>query len=191
MRRLHRSMEGVECIPRANRTWLAWKTHWTRAFEEQKTIQRLTGGEFSANAATKNNDDKLANQMITSLNNLAMAAVQKTETLERLVQINEMKETTIKNLMSQLAAEKAASTKLLDIIQNAGLQTGGRNSSGGGSGKESKWDPKGYCWTHTYEVTKNHSSMTCKTRNNGHKQEATRANTMGGSTENINWRPKS
>eukprot|EP00804_Cyclotella_cryptica_P008231 CCRYP_015154-RA/>CCRYP_015154-RA protein AED:0.47 eAED:0.47 QI:0/-1/0/1/-1/0/1/0/97 len=34
-------------IPRANQTWLAWKTHWTRAFEEQKTIQRLTGGKFS------------------------------------------------------------------------------------------------------------------------------------------------
>eukprot|EP00804_Cyclotella_cryptica_P023577 CCRYP_011921-RA/>CCRYP_011921-RA protein AED:0.46 eAED:0.46 QI:0/0/0/1/0/0/2/0/219 len=27
------------CIPRANQTWLAWKTHWTHAFKEQKTIQ--------------------------------------------------------------------------------------------------------------------------------------------------------
>ncbi|KAL7477059.1 hypothetical protein ACHAW6_002874, partial [Cyclotella cf. meneghiniana] len=31
-------------IPRANQIWLAWKTHWTHTFEEQKTIQHLTGG---------------------------------------------------------------------------------------------------------------------------------------------------
>eukprot|EP00804_Cyclotella_cryptica_P001474 CCRYP_003697-RA/>CCRYP_003697-RA protein AED:0.54 eAED:0.23 QI:0/0/0/0.5/1/1/2/0/223 len=31
-------------IPHANQTWLAWKIHWTHAFEEQKTIQQLTGG---------------------------------------------------------------------------------------------------------------------------------------------------
>ena len=62
-------------IPHVNRTWLAWKTHWTRAFEEQKTIQRLTGGEFSAHSTLITNGDKLADQMVNSLNNLALAAV--------------------------------------------------------------------------------------------------------------------
>ena len=56
---------------------------WTRAFEEQRTIQRLTGGELSANSMTRAND-ALANQMVSSLNNLALAAVQKNETLEQL-----------------------------------------------------------------------------------------------------------
>jgi hypothetical protein len=86
-------------IPRANRTWLAWKNHWTRAFEEQRTIQRLTGGEFSANSMTRA-DEALANQMVTSLDNLALAAVQKNETLEQMIKINEMKEITLKNLPS-------------------------------------------------------------------------------------------
>jgi ribosomal protein S10 len=178
-------------IPRANRTWLAWKTHWTRAFEEQKTMQLLTGGDLTALSATKTNDDELANQMVNSLDNLALAEVQKTETLKRLIQINEMKESTIKHLMSQLAAKKETSSKLLDIIQKAGLNTTATTNSIGGKGKDSKWDPNGYCWMHGFRVTKNHSSLTCKTRKEGHQEGATRANIMGGSRYNISWRPQS
>jgi hypothetical protein len=77
--------------------------------------------------------DELANQMVTSLDNLALAAVQKNETLEQLIKINEMKEIMLKNLMAQLAAEKTTSSKLLDIISKAGLKTGGNNTSGGGA----------------------------------------------------------
>ncbi|KAL7478261.1 hypothetical protein ACHAW6_004033, partial [Cyclotella cf. meneghiniana] len=170
--------------PRANRSWLAWKNHWTRAFEEQRTIQRLTGGEFAAHSATQGQDDALATQMVTSLDNLAMAAVQKNETIEKLIQINEMKEKTITNLMAQLEDERATSTKLLEIIHKAGLQTGKNTNSGSGT-HYTNWDPNGYCWTHGYKVKKWHNSKTCKTRNNGHKEGATRANTMGGSQENI------
>ena len=176
-------------IPRANRTWLAWKTHWTRAFEEQRTIQRLTGGEFSANSITRT-DDELATQMVTSLDNLALAAIQKNETLEQLIKMNEMKETTIKNLMTQLAAEKETSSKLLAILSKANLKTGGHNNSGGGGGNSSMYDPNGYCWSHGYKVTKTHTSKTCRSRKEGHKEGATRANTMGGSTDNIYWKPQ-
>ena len=42
----------------------------------------------------------------------------------------------------------------------------------------------GYCWTHGYQVHENHSSSTCKHKANGHKDCATRANTMHGSTTN-------
>jgi hypothetical protein len=136
------------------------------------------------------NDNELANQMVASLDNLALAAVQKNETLEQLIKINEMKEMTLKSLMSQLAAEKETSSKLLAILSKAGLKTGGNNSYGGGSGNASKYDPNGYCWSHGYKVTKNHTSKTCKTRKDGHKEEATRANTMGGSKDNINWKPQ-
>jgi hypothetical protein len=37
---------------------------------------------------------------------------------------------------------------------------------------------------------KGHNSKTCKTRTEGHKEEATRSNTMGGSNTNKNWKPK-
>jgi hypothetical protein len=41
-----------------------------------------------------------------------------------------------------------------------------------------------YCWTHGYKVGKTHTSLTCNTRNPGHKAEATRAENMGGSQAN-------
>ena len=48
------------------------------------------------------------------------------------------------------------------------------------TGDRSMWDPNGYCWTHGFKVKKGHSSKTCKSRGEGHKEDATRSNTMGG-----------
>jgi hypothetical protein len=41
-----------------------------------------------------------------------------------------------------------------------------------------------YCWTHGYKVGSTQTSLTCTTRNPGHKTEATRDNNMGHSQEN-------
>jgi hypothetical protein len=41
-----------------------------------------------------------------------------------------------------------------------------------------------YCWTRDYKVGRTHTSLTCTTRNPGHKTEATRADTTGGSQAN-------
>jgi len=176
-------------IPRANQTWLAWKTHWTRAFDEQKTIQRLTGGEFSANSSIQATDDELASQMVTSLDNLAFAAVQKNETVEKLINMNAQKDITIAALTTSLTEEKATSSKLLDIISRAGL-TSKQQTSTTNNTASSRWDPAGYCWTHGYRVTKGHTSATCKYGKPGHQVGATRSNTMGGSADNKSWKPR-
>ena len=178
-------------IPRANQTWLAWKTHWTRAFEEQKTIQRLTGGEFSANSTTQMTDDALAAQMVTSLDNLAMAASQKNETVEKLIEMNAQKDKTIATLTTSLASEKATNAKLLDIISKAGLKASHVPTPSGGNGNVPRWEPTGYCWSHGFRVSRNHTSMTCKFPKEGHQVTATRANTMGGCEDSKTWRPKS
>jgi hypothetical protein len=176
-------------IPRANQTWLAWKTHWTRAFDEQKTIQRLTGGEFSANSSIQATDDELASQMVTSLDNLAFAAVQKNETVEKLIEMNAQKDITIAALTTSLTEEKATSSKLLDIISRAGL-TSKQQTSTTNNTASLRWDPAGYCWTHGYRVTKGHTSATCKYGKPGHQVGATRSNTMGGSADNKSWKPR-
>jgi hypothetical protein len=44
--------------------------------------------------------------------------------------------------------------------------------------------PRNYCWTHGYKVGRTHTSLTCTTRNPGHKTEATLADNMGGSHAN-------
>jgi hypothetical protein len=44
--------------------------------------------------------------------------------------------------------------------------------------KPSYLAPNGYCWTHGYRVRIGHDSATCKDKGDGHKDKATRANTM-------------
>jgi hypothetical protein len=57
--------------------------------------------------------------------------------------------------------------------------------------RRDRWVPRNgnatannYCWTHGYKVGKTHTSLTCTTRNPGHKTEATRDDNMGGSQAN-------
>jgi hypothetical protein len=57
--------------------------------------------------------------------------------------------------------------------------------------RRDRWAPRNdnvtannYCWTHGYKVGKTHTSLSCNTRNPGHKMEATRADNMGGSQTN-------
>jgi len=41
--------------------------------------------------------------------------------------------------------------------------------------------PGGYCWTHGHWVRKSHTSKTCSHKDQGHQDEATAKDTMGGS----------
>ena len=121
--------------------------------------------------------------MTTSLNNLANAAVQKNNTVERLVLANKLLTDTVAKLQED-------NTKLLAVIQQlAGSGHTQRPSPAHSS--TPKWDPKGYCHTHGYRVTIGHNSKTCRYKKHGHQDEATRQNTMGGNQDNKAWQPKS
>jgi predicted RNase H-like nuclease (RuvC/YqgF family) len=37
-----------------------------------------------------------------------------------------------------------------------------------------------YCWSHSYQVAKSHTSATCNVRKTGHQETATKVDTMGG-----------
>ena len=49
------------------------------------------------------------------------------------------------------------------------------------------FDSTGYCWTHGWRVHASHTSAKCKKKKRGHKNEATSADTMGGSNKNQGW----
>ncbi|KAL7474109.1 hypothetical protein ACHAW6_000102, partial [Cyclotella cf. meneghiniana] len=76
-------------LPAIQHTWLNWKAHWTAAFNKQRDISQLTGGTVMLHANAAMDDvqwsSQMLSQMITSLNNLANAAVQKNNTVEKLV----------------------------------------------------------------------------------------------------------
>ena len=71
---------------------------------------------FAANSATQSKDDELTAQMVNSHNNLAMTAVQKNETMEKLTEMNNQKDKIIASLTESLKKEKATNRKLMALI---------------------------------------------------------------------------
>jgi hypothetical protein len=76
-----------KCCPPINHTWPNWKAHWTAAFAKLHNINCMTARDtaFGANQAAELNQ---AQQMASSLNNLASATIQKNTTIKNLVATN-------------------------------------------------------------------------------------------------------
>ncbi len=74
--------------PLVDHTWNNWKLHWTAAFVKTRDINRMIANNsaFANQAAT---NAKQATMMAKSLDNLAIAAIQKNDTMEKLVTANE------------------------------------------------------------------------------------------------------
>ncbi|KAL7482869.1 hypothetical protein ACHAW6_008524 [Cyclotella cf. meneghiniana] len=126
--------------------------------------------------------------MVTSLDNLAMATIQKNETVEKLIKINYQKDHVITSLTESFQAEKATNGKLLELITKTLQPTQAvpiKLAQSGG-----RWDPNGYCWSRGYKCNQKHNSKTCHTRKE-HQTGATRCNSMGGTQDNKDWKPKS
>ncbi|KAL7480915.1 hypothetical protein ACHAW6_006600 [Cyclotella cf. meneghiniana] len=135
-----------------------WKTHWTRAFQENRDIQSLMGSQL--------NHQEISKKMVTCLDNLANAAIQKNDTIKILVNTNKQLTKTIHNLQEQntkilLPLEKYASAAATKAVRKANTTT---ESTG-------VWDPNGYYWTHGFKVKKGHTSTTCKLKGRGTKRE--------------------
>ncbi|KAL7478500.1 hypothetical protein ACHAW6_004260 [Cyclotella cf. meneghiniana] len=112
-------------------------------------------------------------QMITSLDNLANTAVQKNNTVEKLVVTNKQLTDTIMKLQEDNA-------KLLTFIQQMAGHNPRRTQQ---QSSTPQWDPKGDCHTHGNKVMMGHNNKACKCKNPGHQDEATRQNTMEGNQD--------
>eukprot|EP00804_Cyclotella_cryptica_P023498 CCRYP_012117-RA/>CCRYP_012117-RA protein AED:0.24 eAED:0.24 QI:0/0/0/1/0/0/3/0/464 len=122
--------------------------------------------------------------MVLSLDNLANAAIQKNDTVKKLVLTNNQLAAANATLTDHVTRLQAQNTTLLNLLE--------KQARGGPSGvkvssptdNNNVWDPSGYCWTHGFKVKKGHTSKTCKTRSAGHQKGAIRQNIMGGSQAN-------
>ncbi|KAL7482171.1 hypothetical protein ACHAW6_007859 [Cyclotella cf. meneghiniana] len=148
----HEAWREWRQTPTADQTWANWMTHWMRALQENHDIQKITGVR--------------ANQLINGLDDLANAAVQKNETIEKLISTNQQKDQVIASLTKSLKEEKRTKSTLLAIIGGASLRPGGGDNSFQRTGGkwEANLDLNGYCWLHGYKVKMGHSSMTCNKR---------------------------
>ena len=180
-------MERMEANDSWNRTWPNWKTHWTDAFQEKRELVRLTGIAYDG-MANNAQVDEMGDKMVSALDNLANAAVQKNDTFEQLVATN-------KTLTDTNKRQQEDNRKLLAIIsalstKQAGTSFKTATGKDGRNGKDFQWDPTGYCWSHGYKVKVGHNSSTCESHRPGHDDhlDAKRGDIQGGCVWNLKWK---
>ncbi len=128
----------------------------------------------------------------SALDNLALAASNDTAVLQQLTAANLALTSTVLTLT-------ATNKKLVD----AAIRWGGNLAAtlaatpaatlvGGRRPPKtpSPPHPGNYCWTHGHRNCREHTSATCLHKAPGHRDEATAANTLGGSEKNKGWEAK-
>ena len=177
-----REVDDWEGLPAASRTWTAWKTAFRLAhLKRQRQILASGGGEPLGGAHGVTPTPFLPDSMDrfgSALDNLALAATNDKTVLEQLTAANLA-------LTGTIATLTATNKKLAD---KARAGTAGTPRTPGTPGKGTRNPHRGnYCWTHGHRVSKEHTSATCFNKAAGHKDDATRANTMGGSENDKGW----
>jgi hypothetical protein len=191
-----RSTDEWEAKPCNQKTWTAWKAHYRDAHLARKRQMLAAGtagmgGGGMANAVTAVEDATILDETLAKLDgyldNLAAAATTEKSTLAQLVENNATLTVTITSLTASVSALSTAYTILAAKVEPGGSATAAPTHGKARAKTRSKSEPGGYCWTHGYRVAAGHNSITCKGKADGHKDAATRANTMGGSMENKGW----
>jgi len=188
----------------ATKTWSAWK-QWAR--ESQLTVEReqrasgARGDTFGsasaaidyhrpspssgfAGAAGRATLPSFEEQFANGMDALALAATNEKAVLDNLVSSNKV--------LSELTAKKLAAIEQL-IISKA-TTPGAAPSTGDAklvaqlrAAIKGKWSPGGFCSSHGYGVSADHTSATCKNKKSGHVDSATRSSPAGhGHDKHIN-----
>lgn len=166
--------------PAADKTWDNFKLHFKaeqiRLDSQQRTTQQ--GGYHAANAAVTAQAAEAIAQIIANTN--AERAAERAALLEITNhQANAANAAGSKYDDQMLEMQKMILQLQTQVASFVQTQT---NPDPAPSKKRDPLDPMGYCWTHGYRVSTSHNSATCNNPAQGHKKEATRANTMNGST---------
>lgn len=189
-----RPTDEWEALARNNKTWAAWKTHYRAAHIARKRQMLAAGATPTsgmAHAVMGGEDTTISPETFTRLDgyldNLAAAATTERSTLAQLIETNATLTANIATLTTSVASLTAAYSILAANKQSTTQTPASGKKRSGGTTADKYLAVGGYCWTHGYRVAKGHDSATCRNKADGHKDAATRANTMNGSTANKGW----
>jgi hypothetical protein len=168
--------------PIPEKIWSNFKTHFSEAHHGYRLTQSTaqTAGYHTAN--------NVMNDFVSDTAN-AFANLATTTASDRTMMAELTKTNT--ELLRQLATQ---ATKLQTLRSQMASQTG-RGSTGSSTRPSIAANPhtqgrtrynnnENYYWTHGRDVADTHRSDSCSNPDEGHKKEATRANTLGGSARN-------
>eukprot|EP00978_Attheya_sp_CCMP212_P007160 scaffold16656_cov42-Attheya_sp.AAC.3 len=186
--------------PETEKTWEVFKTHFQRAHEEwHKAITTSGQGGYNATVnsiygvpTTEEQDAQLDLQerAAKSLETISDSLSTHQDSISQLTQANAV----LSNNTTTLAAQMAQMMQQMQTLQILVSQSNGPApappplaapplaappAGGGRHHKHRQPLPYDYCWSHG---KCKHSSKTCMIRKEGHKEEATQTNNMGGST---------
>jgi len=180
-----RPTDEWEARPRNLKTWTAWKTHYRAAHIARKRQQLAAGTAYSVMEV---DDAAITPETFARLDgyldNLAAAATTERTTLTQLIENNATLTANVGTLTTSIAALTSAYTLLANGHTPNTQPAAPTATPTVRRQPHPSLDPDGYCWTHGYRVKRGHNSASCTNKKEGHKDTATRANTMGGSTHN-------
>ena len=168
------------------KTWVAFKVFFASEYHdlrEQMDMNTQQTGYHSANNVVMAPALQDGPNITEALDNLAMATVNDRNIIAQLTQANSELTATNKKLVQQMEEALKSIKILMDNDVKREKERSDRTKA-----YNERFDPMGYCWSHGYKVTHDHNSCNCTAKKPGHKDNATRANTMGGSQLNKNWK---
>ncbi len=176
-------VDDSEGLPAAARTWTAWKTAFCLAhLRRQCQISASGGGKPLGGAHGVTPDLPPAmDHLGLALGNLVLVATNDTAVLQQLTAVNLALSSTITTLT-------ATNKKLVDTAANTPSRGSATPMASSKNSRSTKNPfPCNYCWTHGHCCSEQHMSATCGHKAPGHKDRATRLNTMGGSEKDKGW----
>lgn len=160
-------LQEWDAKPEQDKTWTNFKTHIVQAQTKLHRQRQATSAQrlgYSAHMqGNKENADPNAdkeNETIQALANLASATASDRQALAALVQTNADLTSQLKTALDRISALEKNKDNKKPFVRT-------HNS---------------YCWTHGFRVSATHNSKTCTARKDGHREEATADNIMGGNT---------
>lgn len=154
----------------ADKFWDNFKTHFFEAHRElrqQQTTQQA--GFHGANAAIANEQQV---ELLTAIANLATATNSDRDKMKQMTEA-------IEKLTAQVKTQANTIANLQQPPRDQ-LNTNNRERRAGNPNYVPT-DRGSYCWSHGYLVHPMHNSTNCRNKKDGHKDNATRDNNMGGS----------
>jgi hypothetical protein len=155
----------------ADKTWANFKVHFAAAHRQHEQMQggsAVNAGyhaENSANSAVGQTEYQMAEATIGALANLENATATDRGVVATLTEANSRFTKQLEDRSNELKDSKSLLKK--EISERKGQIT--FNPS-----------PHNYFWTYWYNVTKSHTSLSCKYPNHDHKHKVTKADNMGG-----------
>lgn len=171
-----------EKAPQERATWAQFTTHFMERIEEYQADRDTAGSHgYGALALQEEHIEQFVNHMADQQANQA-----------RVTSMMDQQQQVLALLTTQAEQIRALQQQIAAMPASGGNQHNGDNQRNGGNNGGQQQNPPAnqrrpfvdrghYCWTHGW--TASHPGNECTTRMEGHQNNATRDNMMGGSTK--------